>query len=287
MDGTFNSCPRSFYQIFNILGLCPNKKKAFPIISFLITSKSEKIYEYVFIEFKKLIKSLNMKIDFKNIKIMADFERALRNAIHKNFLDSELMGCYFHYVKNLYSYLKKIGLCKNNIIKQTIKFLFFFKVFPFIQDNNKKNYLKEITNYYINDNPLNNKYYKFIKYFINNWYGTKIMSFESLSNEDIIFRTDNLIDNFHRKLNSFIDCHKPKISYFVYKYKNLIINMYKFYIESLIDINREQRDKFSISEDIIEFLKNLKIETIDFKGILQLNEKVMIYFILFVQKYLV
>lgn len=49
--------------------------------------------------------------------------------------------------------------------------------------------------------------------------------------------------------------------------------MYKTYIKSLIDINREQRGKFIISEDIIEFLKNLKIETIDFKGILQLYEK--------------
>lgn len=106
MDGTFNSCPRSFYQIFNILGYIPNKNMSFPII-----------------------KSLNLKLNFKKIKIISDFERALRKSIYNNFLDSELMGYYFHYVKSLFSCLKKIGLSKKKIIKQTLKFLFFFKFF--------------------------------------------------------------------------------------------------------------------------------------------------------------
>lgn len=89
----------------------------------LLTSKSEKIYDYTFLEFKKLVDALN--IDFSNRKFMSDFEISLRNPITKNFPHSELMGCYFHYVKNLFTKFKKLGLCTKNSSKETTKFLFF------------------------------------------------------------------------------------------------------------------------------------------------------------------
>ncbi len=36
------------------------------------------------------------------------------------------------------------------------------------------------------------------------------MSFESLTDEDIKFRTDNIVENFHKKLNSFIPIPNPQ-----------------------------------------------------------------------------
>ncbi len=68
-------------------------------------------------------------------------------------------------------------------------------------------------NFYITDNDYKIKYYRFIKYFIKNWFGIKIMSYESLTDEDIRYRTDNIVENLHTKLNSFIDCHKQKLLY--------------------------------------------------------------------------
>ena len=56
---------------------------------------------------------------------MSDFEISLRKAIIKNFPNSEIMGCYFHFVKNLFTKCKKLGLCNKDHIKETIKFLFF------------------------------------------------------------------------------------------------------------------------------------------------------------------
>ena len=114
---------------------------------------------------------------------MTDFEVNLREAINKLYPDSELLGCYFHYIKNLYSKLKKISLTNKKTIKEALKFLF-FKIYPYLKDENKNDYIKNIINYYLtkeNENAI--KYYEFIKYFLKNWYGQKITSFETLSDE--------------------------------------------------------------------------------------------------------
>ena len=168
--------------------------------------------------------------------------------------------------------MKKLGLFNKKNLKNSLKFIFFFKIFPFIKDVNKIQYIKDIVNFYITDNEQKINYYKFIKYFIKNWCGVRIMSFESLTDEDIRFRIDNIIENFHKKLNSFIDCHKPKLSFFVSKYKSLIMTMYTEYINILNTINKEPRSKFSISDDIIEFLKSINNGKYNFNSILQINK---------------
>ena len=43
------------------------------------------------------------------------------------------------------------------------------------------------------------------------------MSFDALTNDDTAFRTDNIIQNFHRKPKFFIYFYKPKLSFFVNK----------------------------------------------------------------------
>jgi len=107
VDGIFKTSPRTFYQLLNIIGYIPGKELIIPIFTAAITSKAEKIYRYTLIEFQKIINNLNIKIDFKKIKFMTDFEVNLRAVINKLYPDSELLGCYFHYIKNLYCKLKK------------------------------------------------------------------------------------------------------------------------------------------------------------------------------------
>ena len=118
IDGTFKSSPRNFYQILNIVGYLKQKDLFIPIFTALLTSKSEKIYLYALIEFQKLIDNLNLNIDFSKIIIMADFEINLREAIKKIFSKSEILGCYFHFIKNLYNKLKEIGLATKKKYKK-------------------------------------------------------------------------------------------------------------------------------------------------------------------------
>ena len=56
---------------------------------------------------------------------MSDFEDKLREAIKKNFPYSEILGFYFHFIKNLYNKLKLLGLTTQKNIRSSLKFLFF------------------------------------------------------------------------------------------------------------------------------------------------------------------
>ena len=116
LDGTFKSCPRNFYQYFNIISYLPEKDLIIPIFTAVLTSKTETIYNYTLMEFKKLIKVINLDIDYNKIKFMSDFEINLRNAIYNNFPQSEILGCDFHYIKNLYCKMKKLGMTKKKEI---------------------------------------------------------------------------------------------------------------------------------------------------------------------------
>ena len=65
IDGTFKTSPRNFYQILNIVGYSEQNDLFIPIFTALLTSKTEKIYNYTLIEFRKLIKTLNIQINLR------------------------------------------------------------------------------------------------------------------------------------------------------------------------------------------------------------------------------
>ena len=79
---------------------------------------------------------------------MLDFEKASRRALKTIFPDSRILGYYFHYVKALWSKAKKEGLTKKNIIFDTYILIFAFKMFQFIQQNKKGEFIEEIKKLY-------------------------------------------------------------------------------------------------------------------------------------------
>ena len=58
-------------------------------------------------------------INIENIpkKFMLDIEKGLMNEVKKNFDDIKIDGCYFHFVKLLWTKAKNLGLCKVNKLK--------------------------------------------------------------------------------------------------------------------------------------------------------------------------
>ena len=75
---------------------------------------------------------------------MMDFEKGSRKAFNKVFPEAHLMGCYFHYVKSLWKKAKKEGLTRKYLKMDTFVLIFSFKLYQFIPENEKKDYLKSI-----------------------------------------------------------------------------------------------------------------------------------------------
>ena len=115
IDGTFKVFPKGYYQIINIGGFLPEINGILPFFMIPTTGKSEFLYNSIFIEVKKIIE--NFGISLKNIpsRFMQDFEVSLQNAVRKNFLESKINGCFFHYVKLLWEKAKSLGFIKKVI----------------------------------------------------------------------------------------------------------------------------------------------------------------------------
>ena len=96
---------------------------------------------------------------------------------------------------------------------------FSFKINPFLKDNDKKILFKSIEDS-IKKIEGNNKYVKLIKYY-------RFWVYRRWADK---IRKNNRIELFHRTLNQTIEISHPKISYFIYKLKMVIINKYRDYI---------------------------------------------------------
>ena len=56
MDGTFKYCPKSYYQLYNIIKKEKNTNLIIPLFFILISHRSYDTYYYVFIFIKAIIK---------------------------------------------------------------------------------------------------------------------------------------------------------------------------------------------------------------------------------------
>ena len=206
-----------------------------PILSCLMKFKKEICYVNVFENFKILLYENNIKIDFDKIKIMTDFEISLRKAVRYSFPNSPLIGCYFHYLKSIIKKIKELGLFKKKQFPSIYNIIFIFKLFPFINEIDKKDIILYIIKNYIkkNDNDSSIKIYRLISFFIKNWFGNEFLDFRSIADNTLQFRTNNTVERFNFILNNTIKHFKPKISFFLEKYKLLIKSYYNKYIKFL------------------------------------------------------
>lgn len=83
-------------------------------------------------------------------------------------------------------------------MKETKLFVFLLKMLPYIKYDNKKNYYKDICNYFT---KIDIGFKKFIIYYDKNWINTQFINFDCISQNEYYFRTNNYIENFHRLLN--------------------------------------------------------------------------------------
>jgi len=254
MDGTFYSCPKNFYQLYNIIGKEKNTGIIIPIAFILMSHKSYSLYYHAFDNIKTLLLKNNIKYKEGELKFMMDFEKSSRKAIKRVFPDSLLFGCFFHFTKALWNKAKKEGLCKKSKMKETYVIIFAFKIFVFIKEKEKDKYLKQIEEFY----EEKVEFKGFIKYFKKNWSECNFLDFERCDQAEILERTDNICELFHKNLNDKIDIRHPKISYLIDKIKEFTIEQFEKLIENMVLGIKFIEKTLNVYDDIFNFLKKIK-----------------------------
>ena len=97
VDGTFQTCPSLFYQVFTIHAF--KNGKQFPLIYALLPDKTQAMYIRAFELVKQRATSLHISVDPEIV--LADFELAIKQAVELCFPTTDFGGCYFHFSQAL------------------------------------------------------------------------------------------------------------------------------------------------------------------------------------------
>ena len=117
---------------------------------------------------------------------------------------------FFHFSKALWEKCRDYGLTKKKFRKESTLLTFCFKLFPYIHNNYRGEYIEKINNYVKNKDK---RFQKFLNYFLKNWFNNKSYNFNRISNE-----------NFREELITFVG---PSIGLLIIK---LVIITQKLHI---------------------------------------------------------
>ena len=97
VDGTFQTCPRVFYQIFTIHATYAGKH--IPLVYCLLPNKRQETYERVFRIIQEKADQLGLNLMPQTV--LSDFELAIMQALRTIFPAAVVKGCYFHFCQAL------------------------------------------------------------------------------------------------------------------------------------------------------------------------------------------
>lgn len=93
-DGTFKTVPLLFHQLYTVHWLKENA--SVPLVFALLLNTLEETYIRFFQELKNLEPLLSPRT------ITTDFEKAMINAVKKEFPNAKQRGCFFHFTQCIF-----------------------------------------------------------------------------------------------------------------------------------------------------------------------------------------
>ena len=106
VDGTFQTCPRLFYQIITVHAFI--NRKQFPLVYCLLPGKSRAIYQQTMEIIEHKAKELGLELHPD--EVLTDFELATIKEIELAFPTTEVKGCFFHFAQALNRKISTLGL---------------------------------------------------------------------------------------------------------------------------------------------------------------------------------
>ena len=128
VDGTFQTCPCLFYQIFTLHAFKHGKQ--FPFAYCLLPGKSRAIYQRAFEIVKR--KAEELELDLEPDEVLTDFELAAIQGIKLAFPTTQVKGCFFNFAQALNRKISTLGFqvayredrAFNSFIRQTVALAF-------------------------------------------------------------------------------------------------------------------------------------------------------------------
>ncbi|CAF0966860.1 unnamed protein product [Didymodactylos carnosus] len=223
MDGTFDSCPPFFDQLYVIHGI--EFGRQFPCVFALLPCRKRNICVKLFRYIKD--NAIRLNTVFNPTRIMSDFVSGLKAAIVAEFPNAQHNGCLFHFKQAVYRRIQNLGLSTSYNSNDTIRsYCRRIMALPFLPINvvvNTFNELQDETPLAIRKNlqPL-------YDYFDNYWLNT--IDLEKWNVYGLEHRTNNICEGWHTRFSQRVQKHHPHIWHFtdVLKKKNLNLHMIEY-----------------------------------------------------------
>lgn len=114
-DGTFKTCPKQFHQLYTIH--CKILGEFFPVVFALLPDKTQRTYENLLSILKGNYqidpassnlfsgRAYLLGLELSPRVVQTDFEMAMMNGIRVELPSAQIRGCYFHYVKCIWTFI--------------------------------------------------------------------------------------------------------------------------------------------------------------------------------------
>lgn len=192
-DGTFQSAPVPFYQLYTIhgnFGSTSEITNIVPLIYCLMSDKTEESYVVLFKMIKAQCPHWEPKI------FHSDFETAMTNALKKEFPRVTIKGCYYHYLNALWRKAKFLGLKT----KMNLRIVGLCKSLPLLPVE----YINEGWNYIQSECHEMQEVKPFVTYMNKYW----LKNYEFIKEWCVynqLHRTNNFAEGWHARLNRVIN----------------------------------------------------------------------------------
>ena len=209
MDGTFQTCPHLFYQIFSLHGF--KNGKQFPLVYALLPDKSRQTYSRLLELVKR--KTVSLELNLSPSKFLGDFELAIKQAVDLCFPLADFKGCYFHFSQALMRKFQALGLrVAYRSDEEAKQFLRTTAALAFVPIRFVRLAWQGIKASAPTHLP---RIEEFVEYFESTWLvgNFPVQMWNVYENED--YRTNNHLEGWHKRLKCLVGKSHPNIYEFV------------------------------------------------------------------------
>lgn len=223
MDGTFKSCPRTFYQLYIIHVV--ERGQSFPVFFCFLKQKT-------LIAYKRILLGIAEKLNVENIRFlptsaMIDFEYASYGALISIWPMIIIKGCYFHFGQAIWRRVNSEGFkgLYNDGTKPFKEIVKLCMALPLVPLNKLNDAWGIIVSKSL---ELQEDVTEFIDYIGTYWmYNNRALFDRRIWNhfDTQIARTNNVAEAFHSKLSKILSKSHPNFYHVVTTFSNIQFEM--------------------------------------------------------------